>query len=71
MRNQVRHLPNSQINWLAVDQVVRDLLREYQRLRRVARQCFSHVAGSDQQRSLYELIEHVDRKIEVCQSMRG
>ena len=41
--NQVRNLPNYQINWPAVHEVMRDLLRDFQKLRRVTVKC--HAAG--------------------------
>ena len=36
--DQVRHLPNYQINWSAVREVMRDLMREFQKLQRITRQ---------------------------------
>ena len=37
--DQVRHLPNYQINWSAVREVMRDLMREFQKLRRITGKC--------------------------------
>ena len=37
--DQVRHLPNYQINWSAVREVMRDLMREFQKLQRITRKC--------------------------------
>ena len=37
--DQVRHLPNYQINWSAVREVMRDLLKEFQKLRRITGKC--------------------------------
>jgi tetratricopeptide (TPR) repeat protein len=66
---QVRRLPNYQINWHAVHDVMRDLQREFQKLRRIANKCLSLVTSEDHRRVVRELVEHIDRKIEVCQSM--
>jgi tetratricopeptide (TPR) repeat protein len=66
---QVRRLPNYQINWTAVHDVMRDLQREFQRLRRIASKCMSLVTSDEHRRVVRELTEHIDRKIEVCQSM--
>jgi tetratricopeptide (TPR) repeat protein len=66
---QVRRLPNYQINWTAVHDVMRDLQREFQKLRRIASKCMSLVTSEEHRRVVRELTEHIDRKIEVCQSM--
>lgn len=67
--DQVRRLPNYQINWTAVHDVMRDLQREFQKLRRIAGKCMSLVTSEEHRRVVRELTEHIDRKIEVCQSM--
>jgi Flp pilus assembly protein TadD len=69
--DQVRHLPNYQINWSAVHEVMRDLLREFQRLRRITHKCMPLVSSEEHRRVVRELTEHIDRKIEVCRSMGG
>jgi Flp pilus assembly protein TadD len=69
--DQVRHLPNYQINWSAVHEVMRDLLREFQRLRRITHKCMPLVSNEEHRRVVRELTEHIDRKIEVCRSMGG
>jgi tetratricopeptide (TPR) repeat protein len=66
---QVRRLPNYQINWTAVHDVMRDLQREFQKLRRIASKCMSLVTSEEHRRIVRDLTEHIDRKIEVCQSM--
>jgi tetratricopeptide (TPR) repeat protein len=67
--DQVRRLPNYQVNWHAVHDVMRDLQRELQKLRRIANKCLGLVTSDEHRRIIKELIEHIDKKIEVCQSM--
>jgi tetratricopeptide (TPR) repeat protein len=69
--DQVRRLPNYQINWPAVHDVMRELLREFHKLRRVSTKCLGLVSSDEHKRVLRELNEHADRKIELCQSMGG
>jgi tetratricopeptide (TPR) repeat protein len=69
--DQVRNLPNYQINWSAVHEVMRDLLKEFQRLRRITTKCMPLVTNEEHRRIVRELTEHIDRKIEVCRSMGG
>src|SRR5262249_17959861 len=66
---QVRRLPNYQINWSAVHEVMTALQRELQKLRRIANKCLGLVTSEEHRRVIRELTEHIDRKIEVCQSM--
>jgi tetratricopeptide (TPR) repeat protein len=67
--DQVRNLPNYQINWSAVHEVMRDLIKEFQRLRRITNKCLPLVTSEEHRRIIRELTEHIDRKIEVCRSM--
>jgi hypothetical protein len=67
--DQVRRLPNHQINWHAVHDVMRDLQREFQKLRRIANKCLGLVTSDEHRRIVRELIAHIDKKVEVCQSM--
>jgi tetratricopeptide (TPR) repeat protein len=69
--DQVRNLPNYQINWSAVHEVMRDLVKEFQRLRRITNKCLPLVTSEEHRRIVRELTEHIDRKIEVCRSMGG
>src|SRR5207302_3609323 len=69
--DQVRRLPNYQINWPAVHDVMRDLLQEFQKLRRLTHKCQLLVTSDEHKRIIRELSEHIDRKIELCQSMGG
>jgi Flp pilus assembly protein TadD len=69
--DQVRQLPNYQVNWSAVHEVMHDLVKEFQRLRRITVKCAPLVLNEEQRRVVRELTEHIDRKIEVCRSMGG
>ncbi|MFN4260935.1 MAG: tetratricopeptide repeat protein [Gemmataceae bacterium] len=66
--DQVRRLPNEQINWPAVRRLVQELCQEFQRLRRLSGRCLGMIAyHSPQRRRLHELCEHLDRTIAYCQ----
>jgi hypothetical protein len=67
----VRRLPNYQINWPAVHDAMRDLVREFRKLRRITGKCYPLVTSDEHRRIIRELSDHIDRKIEVCQSMGG
>jgi Flp pilus assembly protein TadD len=69
--NQVRHLPNSQINWSAVSEVMRDMRAEFQKLRRITAKCMLLAVTEEQRRIIRELSGRIDRKIEVCRSWGG
>ncbi len=69
--DQVRHLPNYQINWSAVREVMRDLLKEFQKLRRIAGKCSPLVHSDDLRRTVRDLAEHIDKKMDACRSMMG
>jgi Flp pilus assembly protein TadD len=69
--DQVRNLPNYQINWPAVHDAMRELAREFRKLRRVAGKCLPLVTTDEHRRIIRDLSGHIDRKIEVCQSMGG
>jgi tetratricopeptide (TPR) repeat protein len=69
--NQVRHLPNSQINWSAVSEVMRDMRAEFQKLRRITAKCMLLAVTEEQRRVIRELSGRIDRKIEVCRSWGG
>ncbi len=66
---QVRNVPSYQINWPAVREVMRDLLREFQKLRRITSKCLPLVSSEDHRRLIRDLMEHIDRKMEACRSM--
>jgi hypothetical protein len=67
--DQVRHLPNYQINWSAVREVMRDLLKEFQKLRRITSKCLPLVTSDEHRRIVRDLGEHIDKKMEACRSM--
>jgi tetratricopeptide (TPR) repeat protein len=67
--DQVRHLPNYQINWSAVREVMRDLMREFQKLKRITTKCLPLVNSDEHKRIVRELSEHIDKKMEACRSM--
>jgi Flp pilus assembly protein TadD len=69
--DQVRNLPDYQVNWSAVREVMRDLLKEFQKLRRVTAKCLPLVKNDEQRRVVRDLADHVDKKIETCRSMKG
>jgi tetratricopeptide (TPR) repeat protein len=68
---QVRRLPNYQINWSAVYDVMADLQREFHKLRRITNRCLPLLHHEEQRRVVRNLAEHIDRKIEVCRSVRA
>jgi Flp pilus assembly protein TadD len=67
--DQVRNLPNYQINWSAVREVMRDLLKEFQKLRRITGKCLPLVTSDEHRRIIRDLTEHIDKKMEACRSM--
>jgi tetratricopeptide (TPR) repeat protein len=67
--DQVRHLPNYQINWSAVREVMRDLMREFQKLRRITGKCLPLVKNDEHRRIVRDLADHIDKKMEACRSM--
>src|SRR5262249_26038683 len=69
--DQVRHLPNYQINWSAVREVMRDLDKEFRKLRRITGKCLPLVKNDEQRRIVRDLADHIDKKMEACRSMMG
>ncbi len=67
--DQVQNLPNYQINWSAVREVMRDLLREFQKLRRITGKCLPLVSSDEHRRIIRDLADHIDKKMERCRSM--
>lgn len=67
--DQVRNLPNYQINWSAVREVMRDLMKEFQKLRRILGRCTPLVTTDDHKRIIRDLSDHIDKKIDACRSM--
>lgn len=68
--DQMRRLPNHQINWGVVREVMRDLEDRFTRLRRCAQRAAALVTQEDQRRLLTRLIHHCDRKVDQCHSLR-
>src|SRR5262249_49074145 len=69
--DQVRRLPNYQINWPAVRDVMRDLHDEFLKLRRITNKCLGLVTSEEHRRIIRELCQHIDRKNELCKPMGG
>ena len=67
--DQVRNLPNYQINWSAVREVMRDLMKEFQKLRRIVGKCLPLVVSDEHRRIVRDLADHIDKKMEACRSM--
>jgi tetratricopeptide (TPR) repeat protein len=67
---QVRRLENYQVNWQSVEEASRDLLHEYQRLKRITGKCLPLVGHEEHRRIIRELGTHIERKMEVCKSLR-
>jgi len=67
--DQIRNLPNYQINWSAVREVMRDLIKEFQKLRRITGKCLPLVNSEEHRRAIRDLAEHIDKKIEACRSI--
>ena len=67
--DQVRNLPNYQINWAAVREVMRDLMKEFTKLRRILGKCQPLVTTDDHTRIIRDRTDHIDKKVEACKSM--
>lgn len=67
--DQIRSLPNYQINWSAVREVMRDLIKEFQKLRRITGKCLPLVTSDEHKRIVRDLADHIDKKMEACRSM--
>jgi len=68
---QVRSLDNYQINWASVHDVMRDLKREFQKLRRLVSRGHTMATHADHRRILRDLADHLDRKIDYCRRWQG
>ncbi len=53
----------------AVREVMRDLLKEFQKLRRIIGKCLPLVTSDDIRKTIRDLADHIDKKIEACRSM--
>ncbi len=68
---QVRNLPRYQIDWSALREILRDLSKEFQKLRRITGKCLPLVTRDEHKRIVRELAEHIDQKIELCRNMQN
>jgi Flp pilus assembly protein TadD len=68
---QVRRLPNYQINWPVVHDEMHYLRHEFQKLRRLCSKCLSLVSLDEHRRVIRELNDLIDQKIDICVSMGG
>jgi len=69
--DQVRRLPSYQINWRTVREVLRELQDEYLKVRRLVGKCSQAVSSEETRRTLKDITQLIDRKLEMCQSIRG
>lgn len=67
--DQIKSLPNYQVNWSAVREVMRDLMKEFQKLRRITGKCLPLVVSDEHRRLVRDLADHIDKKIDACRSM--
>jgi tetratricopeptide (TPR) repeat protein len=68
---QVRSLPRYRLDWTAIRQTVRELRREFIKLRRIHGRCLPLVRHEEQRRHLREQAGRVERKIEQCRSLEA
>ncbi|HKB40649.1 MAG TPA: tetratricopeptide repeat protein, partial [Gemmataceae bacterium] len=68
---QVKHLPKYQVDWSALREIMRDLTKEFQKLRRITGKCLPLVSNEEHKRIVRDLAEHIDQKIDTCRSMGG
>jgi tetratricopeptide (TPR) repeat protein len=69
--SKVKRLPRYQVDWSALREIMRDLTREFQKLRRITGKCMPLVSNEEHKRIVRDLAEHIDRKIDSCRSMGG
>jgi tetratricopeptide (TPR) repeat protein len=69
VRDQLRSLPSYQVNWSAVQEVTRDLRREFQRLRKIASKCFGLVKSDEHRRAVRELMDLLERRLNDCRRL--
>jgi hypothetical protein len=48
---------------------MRDLMREFQKLRRIVGKCMPLVTTDEHRRIIRDLADHIDKKMEACRSM--
>jgi len=69
VERQVGNLPRYQVDWGALKEIMRDLMKEFQKLRRITGKCLPLVTNDEHKRIVRELAEHIDQKIERCRSL--
>jgi tetratricopeptide (TPR) repeat protein len=67
--NQVSNLPRFQVDWSALREILRDLMKEFQKLRRITGKCLPLVTSDDHKRIVRDLMEHIDKKIDACREL--
>jgi hypothetical protein len=66
---QVGNLPRYQVDWSALREIMRDLMKEFQKLRRITGKCLPLVTSDEHKRIVRDLADHIDQKIEACRQM--
>ena len=66
---QVGNLPRYQVDWSALREIMRDLMKEFQKLRRILGKCSPLVQSDEHKRIIRDLSDHIDKKIDACRSM--
>lgn len=66
---QVGNLPRYQVDWSALREIMRDLMKEFQKLRRITGKCLPLVTSDEHKRIVRDLADHIDKKIEACREM--
>ncbi len=69
--DQVKRLPNYQVNWPVVRDEMHYLRQEFQQLKRLSNKCLNLVSSDEHRRIIRELNDHIDSKIDICISMGG
>jgi tetratricopeptide (TPR) repeat protein len=67
--NQVSNLPRFQVDWSALREILRDLMKEFQKLRRITGKCLPLVTSDEHKRIVRDLMEHIDKKIDACREL--
>src|SRR5438105_11332491 len=67
--NQVSNLPRFQVDWSALREILRDLMKEFQKLRRITGKCLPLVTTDEHKRIVRDLMDHIDKKIDACREM--
>jgi tetratricopeptide (TPR) repeat protein len=71
VRERISRLPSYQVDWSAVQGVVRGVRAEFQKLRRISQRCWTLARDKEQRRSLREMNDYIDHKLKQCQSLGG